>query len=62
MEEKIVALQRQKKGMADEVYSDLEADGTMESGRPTTDGFKLIFGNLQNAGWKVSVSLNQTLL
>ena len=47
METKIVELQKKKKQMASEVYSDIRADGTMNEARPTIDDFKLIFGNLK---------------
>ena len=47
VETKIVELQKKKKQMASEVYSDINADGTMSDSRPTIDDFKLIFGNLK---------------
>jgi SNF2 family DNA or RNA helicase len=46
VEERIVELQRKKKGMANEVYSDMKPDGTMSSARLSVDDFKLIFSNL----------------
>jgi DNA repair protein RAD5 len=46
VEERIVELQRKKKGMANEVYSDIKADGTSSSARLSVDDFKLIFSNL----------------
>lgn len=47
VETKIVELQKKKKRMASEVYSEIEADGTMSDSRPTMDDFKLIFGSLK---------------
>ena len=47
VEESIVALQKKKKSMANEVYSDINSDGTMSDSRPTIDDFKMIFGNLK---------------
>ena len=47
VETKIVDLQKKKKQMASEVYSDIRADGTMSDARPTIDDFKLIFGNFK---------------
>ena len=46
VEERIVELQRRKKGIANEVYSDINADGTMSSSRLSVEDFKLIFSNL----------------
>lgn len=47
VETQIVALQKKKKQMASEVYSDIRTDGTMSDTRPTIDDFKLMFGNLK---------------
>ena len=43
VEEKIIELQKKKKGMADEVY---RSTGEVSSTRPTLEDFKLIFGNM----------------
>eukprot|EP00986_Skeletonema_menzelii_P020655 scaffold31919_cov160-Skeletonema_menzelii.AAC.1 len=44
VEEKIVSLQRKKKGIANEILSDKGNDGQVAAGKPTLEDFKLIFG------------------
>jgi len=44
VEEKIVNLQRKKKGMANEILSDVDGEGQPESSKPNLEDLKLIFG------------------
>ncbi|KAL7540398.1 hypothetical protein ACHAXR_010079 [Thalassiosira sp. AJA248-18] len=44
VEEKIVSLQEKKKGMANEILSDADSGGQLDSTKPTLEDFKLLFG------------------
>jgi len=44
VEEKIVNLQGKKKGMANEILSDADSGGQLDSTKPTLEDFKLLFG------------------
>lgn len=44
VEEKIVDLQGKKKGMSNEILSDVDQGGHLDSSKPTLEDFKLLFG------------------